>query len=305
MVVDAAEFAADRLLVALGSPAPPDERESIVQALRDAIERARSAWPAVVLAPERFAEYLRARTETERPIAAAIRSVDAAGLWLACACRDGDPGALAAFERAFAEPLGRVLEGLVAPGADADDVRQRLRTRLFLGDGDTAPLIERYAGRGSLGGWLRVIATRMRIDAQRQRTDVPLGEHGAPELASLAEDPELAYLAAHCREAFADAIREAFAALSPRQRNVLRLHLVRGVAAAGIADVYAVHLSSAKRWIADARAELVAGAEAQLRARLGADTRELESVLRVIHSRLEISLRALIEVSRDPATDSV
>lgn len=276
---------------------PVDAAELDRDALAAAIATARACWPGVEHDDARFAAYLAERIDPSLPSSEAIAATDVAGLWLALACRDGDPVALATFERAFADTIARALTGVVTPGADGDDIGQRLRERLFVGVGEAAPAIERYAGRGPLGGWLRVMATRMRIDAERRRVDAPLPDRSAAELAGLAEDPELAYLAAHCREAFAGAIRAAFAALAPRQRNLLRLHLVRSIAVGGIAEVYAVHVSSVKRWLAEARAELIARAEAELRERLRADTRELESVLRVVHSRLELSLRVLIEHS--------
>jgi RNA polymerase sigma-70 factor, ECF subfamily len=293
--MDEAELATDRLLAT--SARGTDRRAQAITAMRTAIDHARSHWPRVELDPLRFSDHLAARIDHELPVDEAIAALDAAGLWLACACLEGHETAWLAFERAFAGPLARVLDGAIAPGGDGDDIAQQLRARL-LGSLDDEPALARYGGRGPLAGWLRVMATRMRIDAQRRHVDGPLPEARTGELACLAEDPELAYLAAHCRVAFAEAIRDAFAGLSARQRTLLRLHLVRGIAATGIAEVYAVHVSSVKRWLADARNELVSRAESELRSRLGADTRELHSVLRVIHSRLELSLRALIEDSR-------
>lgn len=300
-VVDAGQRAASSLLAVRSGGS--DEHAAIARLLDDASVRAMQKWPGAVLTPERYGALVAVRLAGETGIVDALAELVLVDVWLAGACIDGDPTALACFDAAVARPIARALRGTSAPGESVDDLHQRLRVRLFVGEGGRAPAIASYGGRGSLVAWIRVMATRLRIDAERRPSDAPMPSVGAAEVATFAEDPELAYLAAHCREAFAAAFRSAFDALTPRQRNMLRMHLVGGVSASAIAEVYAVHAASAKRWLADARAELVEGIETDLRTRLGANTRELESVLRLVRSRLEISVRRLIEESA-PAESS-
>lgn len=294
-IVDDARRAASSLLASLGRDAA--DVEVITPLLADAMARARTKWPGFAIDGERFAAIVAMRLDRESPLVEGLAELVLEDLWLIAACLDGDARALDTFDAAVAAPIARALRGTTAPGESADDLHQRLRVRLLVGDGTRPPAIAGFGGRGSLLAWVRVMATRMRIDAERKPIDTALPGHGAAQAATIAQDPELAYLASHCREAFGAAFRSAFDALTPRQRNMLRMHLVGGVTAAAIAEVYAVHAASAKRWLADARAELVTRVEAELRGRLGANTRELQSVLRLVQSRLEISVRRLIDES--------
>jgi RNA polymerase sigma-70 factor (ECF subfamily) len=293
--VDAGERAASSLLAARGRDA--GDHEVIAPLLADAIARAIEKWPGVTVDPGRFGAAIAMRIDGEVPLGAAIAELVLEDVWLAAGCIDGDAAAIACFDATVSHAVARSLRGASAPGESVDDLQQRLRVRLFVGDAGRTPAIASYGGRGSLVAWVRVMATRMRIDAERKASDVAMPSLGGAEAATIANDPELAYLAAHCREAFAAAFRTAFDVLTPRQRNMLRMHLVGGISATAIAQVYAVHAASAKRWLADARAQLVLGVESELRKRLGADTRELESVLRLVRSRLEISVRRLIDES--------
>ena len=93
---------------------------------------------------------------------------------------------------------------------------------------------------------------------------------------------------------FERALRDAFAGLDERERNLLRLHFLDGLGIDGLAPVFGVHRATAARWLAAARTRLHDGVIALLQARLDVDARELESLARVVRSELEISLRSLL-----------
>ena len=71
--------------------------------LESAFEAAKAAWPGVVVDARRFTEYVGARLPHGEELTNALASVHFDGLYLACACADGTPGALAAFETLFAD----------------------------------------------------------------------------------------------------------------------------------------------------------------------------------------------------------
>jgi RNA polymerase sigma-70 factor (ECF subfamily) len=307
-----------RRLQGLRTPKRPDDHEAAAGAdpaalppelaaldarLRQAIDAARAAWPGVELPAEAFVEYLADRIDPEADAAAALARLCLPDLWLACACARGQPGSIAAFEQAFAAELRRAFTGGKARGLDADDLRQHLRERLFVERDGRCARIASYTGEGPLRAWVRVAATRLRIDSERRRwdlqTDLP-SERGAGALAAAADDDvELAYLKANVREAFARAFEAATAELSPRERNLLRLHVVHDVSGTALATMYGVHRATAKRWLASAREALMQRTREHLQAALGVDTMELRSAMDLARSRLELSLARVLGPGED------
>src|SRR5262245_34946307 len=91
-------------------------------------DEARNAWPTVVVARERYAAQL-AQALTARadePVERTIRSMPAADLYLATACCDGDPAAVAAFREAFVPPMRAVLGKVGLPATTIDETIQRV-----------------------------------------------------------------------------------------------------------------------------------------------------------------------------------
>ena len=81
---------------------------------------------------------------------------------LARRSRGGDPAALAELYRRHAAALLRYLERHLRDRADAEDVLHETFVRVFEGRGT-------YDGRGQFRSWLFTIATRLALDAHRQR----------------------------------------------------------------------------------------------------------------------------------------
>ena len=91
------------------------------------------------------------------------------------------------------------------------------------------------------------------------------------------------------------AIREAFAALEVRQRNLLRQHILDELTIDDLARLYRVHRATCARWLADARADLGKQTRKRLIATLGTHTDELESVLRFLDSDIELSISRILQ----------
>src|SRR5437762_1334379 len=83
--------------------------------------------------------------------------------------------------------------------APADEIRQRVRERLFVG----AAKIADYSGRGSLAGWLQVVTLRIAIDAMREQKARPVVEPTPDDdLRVAGTDPELSLIKERYREPF-------------------------------------------------------------------------------------------------------
>jgi RNA polymerase sigma-70 factor (ECF subfamily) len=254
------------------------------------LEAGRVAWPGVDVDPESYARFVDERAgEGVDPGA-----LHAADLYLACAAAAGDARALAAFERRYIADVPSFLARVERSPAALEEVQQALRDLLFVARPGRPPKIAEYAGRGTLGSWLRVVTVRLHHNLRRQDRDhAPLEDEGPP--APLPDgSPELALLRAHGGAAFNHALRDAFAALSTRDRSLLRLHFLDGLNVDQLGLVFGVHRATAARWLAAAREQLTAGTLALLRERLALSQEELSSLMGLLRSRLSVSLRGLL-----------
>ena len=205
----------------------------------------------------------------------------------------GDRAALERYERELA-PL---LEGhLRRRGFTADtiaDVMQTLRARLFVGDGE-GPAITHYEGRGPLRSWVLVAALRESVRARQRGAREPAVEDDA--LVALADRSGAAIPALdkeRYREAFRAAFRVALGELSPRDRNLLRMHVIDGLTIDQIGALQGVHRATAARWIERAREAVSRSVRRDLMKQFGADPFETEELLQWVQSRIELSLSAL------------
>lgn len=250
---------------------------------------ARAAWPDVAVDEAWFAAVIARRLPADVEPLAGLAGLRVPDLYLACACVRGQADALRAFERSFGDQLAAAARrgGATAP----DEVVARLRERLLVGP--DAKLAD-YAGAGPLARWLKIAAQRLAIDmgrSDRVRGNDP-ASRGDGELVDRigSEDPELQLLKDRYREAFREAFSRAMAALTPRARTMLRLHLIHGLSIDEIAPMHDVHRATAARWLAAARAEVLEGSRARLGELLAADAREVESIMHLIASRLDVSI---------------
>src|SRR5688500_7090109 len=176
-----------------------------VSPITDAWRAGRDAHPGVDLGEERFAAHV-----AHHGAAGVARH--AADLYLACACADGDPAALRRFDAEVLAPASLAVRQLDGDAAFLDEVRQRLRHALLVGDGESRARIADYAGRGPLRAWVGVSAVRTGLMMERSRRrarEVPSSDAdelgGALCLASTG-NPELDLLKRQHAEAFRAAL---------------------------------------------------------------------------------------------------
>ncbi|MCK8500193.1 MULTISPECIES: sigma-70 family RNA polymerase sigma factor [Myxococcus] len=255
---------------------------------------AREAHPTLTIAPEDFVRHLATRLPTEGNVGEALGHVRADELLLAHACARGDARALARLEERLFSQVDTWF-----PREDATlvaEVRQHLRQRLLVPEATQPPRIASYSGRGPLARWARAIATRLLIDLkQRDPVQLPLEEASAETEALVAQDPELSLILARHRDDFRHALEEALGTLTPHERTLLRLHHVDNLSVGSVAIMYRTSRSTASRWILQARTRLVEGTRQSLAARLALAPPELESLLGVFRSHLEVSLHRLLQ----------
>jgi RNA polymerase sigma-70 factor (ECF subfamily) len=208
-------------------------------------------------------------------------------LALASDCARNIPGAIARFETVYGAEV-RVVHARARGNKPAlDELAQAVRVKLFAGE---SPRIREYRGAGSLKNWVRVVATRTLIEMARatKQTD-PIDDSGVIPLSAPDDDPEMAYLkrryAAEVKEAFEGAAKE----LCAEDRNVLREHYARGLSIDQIAAIHGVHRATAARRLVSARDAVLAGTRRILMARLRLSRAELESVVRMVESRMHVT----------------
>jgi RNA polymerase sigma-70 factor (ECF subfamily) len=252
--------------------------------LGDVLGAAQRTFPTFCLPPDVFVAYLRERLPPDLPPPIALRRMHTSDLYLACACAHGHADAIAVFEERCLGQLDRALSRI---GIDRDmvaEVKQEIRHRVLVGDGDHAEIVD-FSGRGDLRGWVRVMATRQ---ALRATEDDELGQH----LVSV-EPPMFDHVKEFYRREFKGAFETALRALPHREKTLLRQHYIDGATLDELAVLYRVHRATAARVLGRAREMVLASTRDRLMSELDVPSQELDSILRMIWSRIEFSLRAL------------
>lgn len=240
-----------------------------------------------------FVAYLRRRVRRDE-----LDSLDPAALvelYLVAALREGKHAAQAVFEARYVASLGSRIGTIRLSDADLDEVKQRARAKLLVPDEAGVLRIEEYAGRGRLAGLVRVVVTREALTLKRrtQRED-PLQEGDLAEPMADAWDPGIEVLKGKARAAFREAFSAAVRRLTPRERNLLRLHLLGGVTLESLAAMYGVHRATVVRWLAAARGTVLDETRKGLGASLRVRGPELESIMEAIRGSLDLSVERLL-----------
>jgi RNA polymerase sigma-70 factor (ECF subfamily) len=261
-------------------------------ALDDLHARGAAAWTEVELDRAAFA------TELARRLGVAAEPATIASLhhdvYLAIACAAGDPVASVACERLCELELAVATQRLRATPTQADDLRSELRRLMFTGDDARLAGIAGYTGRGDLRGYIRVIAARaLAKHMRRERREMGLDDELLDAFGA-AVDPDVAFLRDHYRADVDAVVRAAIPELPDRSRAVLRYHLLDGWSIDQIGALYGVHRATAARWLTNAREELGTRIRAGLAERLAIGESQVDSIVALVTSRIELSLERLL-----------
>jgi RNA polymerase sigma-70 factor (ECF subfamily) len=261
--------------------------------LESIIGSAAETCPTFSVPREEFVAYLWARLPADVPPEFALAQMHTADLYLACACARGDAQAVAAFDEHCLSQLDRVL-GKMGIDADASaEVKQEIRRRVLVGDGRRPEIVD-FSGRGDLRSWVRVMAVRQALRRQeRARRDIAVEDDELLERIVAPENPELDYAKGMYREEFKRAFEAALKALPDRERTLLRQHYIDGLTIDEIGHLYRVHRSTAARLLVRARTRVLAATRAQMMCQLDVQSKDLDSIMRMIRSQIDISLHVL------------
>jgi RNA polymerase sigma-70 factor (ECF subfamily) len=247
-------------------------------------------WPAAWVEEGTFLSYVADRAGDETLADEAV-----AALYLSCACVRGVAGAVKAFDTDYL-PHARRAAARVGLSADQlTELLQALREHLLVGRAGGTPKLHEYRGKGDLRGWLRVTATRAALRVRKKAAGAKLDSEGSSlEARATGDDPELSYMKALYREAFRAAFRSAVEALEPRDKLVLQQHTVEGMSVDDIGAHHGVHRATAARWVQAAREKLLTGVRRELAREANVSPRELNSILRLVQSRFDVTMRRLL-----------
>ena len=261
--------------------------------LGDVLGAAQRTFPTFRLPPDVFVAYLPERLPPELPPPIALRRMHTSDLYLACACAHGHADAIAVLEERCLGQLDRALSKIGIERDVIAEVKQEIRYRVLVGGDGHAEIVD-FSGRGDLRHWIRVMATRqaMRRQGRARREMATEDDELWQHLASL-EPPELDHMKESYRQEFKRAFESALRALPHRERTLLRQHHLDGATLDELARLYRVHRATVARMLGRARELVLAATRNHLASQLGVPSQDIDSILRMIWSRIEISLRAL------------
>jgi len=255
---------------------------------------ASAAFPDIVVDDLRFVTELARRLgSTASPeIVAQLRP---GHLHLAIACGDGDPGAIRRFEAEFFPEVAASARRLRATADQADELRSYVRRILFVAEPPRQAAVREFSGRGDLRGYVRVTATRRLLRVlNRERREVHIDDEAVHELLSPTSDPAFGYLRERYRDEVNAALVAALAALPEEARALLRYSLVHGWTVDRIGTLYGIHRATAARRVAAARIALGETMRTALAERLAISIDEVDSIVRLVQSRVEVSMERLL-----------
>jgi RNA polymerase sigma-70 factor (ECF subfamily) len=283
----------------LGEASVPDEEVAMLnELLSHIVQASRAAWPGVALSEEVFVSHMRTKLPADTSVVATLRKLNAGDLYLACACARGDAEALNAFDKHCLNVLDGALLKLGMTEDFTGDVKQELRRSLLVGDGAPAKILS-YAGRGHLRGWVRAVGLHHAFTrSKKEQREIPLENDRLVQAFLPCDNPELDLLKRLYRREFKSAFSDALRSLTDRQRTVLRQQLLDGLTIDELGALYHVHRATAARWLEQARQQVLTTTRELLLERLNVRAPELDSIMRLIESRLEVSLRQLLHRRR-------
>lgn len=274
---------------------PEAVRRAIAERVVGALREAAQAWPGARFPPAavmfiRVAERLADEPDT----LGAVARLHVRDLCLATACGTGEPRAMAQFEQQLMPGVPGFVRRIDRSPHFADEVKQLLREKLFVGRDGSRPKICEYAGKGPLDGWLRVVAVREAHNLARTRR--PGHEPADADLAARASmpDPELAIARKRSHEAFGAAFEAAMGSLTMQQRTLLRLHYLDGLSSGSIAEMERVSSATVRRWIDAARRELFAATRRFLAERFHFSSAAVDLVWGDLGSDMDLSVSRLL-----------
>ncbi|MBX7099579.1 MAG: RNA polymerase sigma factor [Myxococcaceae bacterium] len=260
-----------------------------------ALAEAKAAWPKLRVDTGAFERRWRELADDDGPAPLAI------DLYFAQACLEGDPQALAQLQQQVVAQL-QLLSHFRFSREDQEELAQQVMTALLVA-GPKGRKLGQFAARAPLHSWLRMLLSRAAIDRLRtSKGPPPADEDVLLGLPGPQRDAELESLKAKYKGHFSEVFRFAIKSLTPRQRNLLRQHYLDDLTLEELAALYKVHRATVARWMQEARLQVMAVTREELARRTGIPRAEVDSVMQVVQSRLELSAAFFLSVPAGPAS---
>jgi RNA polymerase sigma-70 factor (ECF subfamily) len=264
---------------------------TLADSVRLAHRAGAAAWPGVELSINDFARHVEALLAGGDGGDLLARQGE--DLFLACACAQGDSRAIEHFSRSVLGAVPAMVGHILPECALLDDLLQSLTEHILVPGETSPPRIAGYRGTGSLAGWVRIAATRAAIRMKKRAarfTDETLLE-GRSDASTVG--PEALYLRRRYAPVLNAAILAAIEALPDPARKLLHSYYVHGLTIDELAERDGIHRATAARRVQSARLHLLAHVREDAARRLGIPDEEVDSLIHLVSSHLEISLRAL------------
>ena len=238
--------------------------------------------------------------------AAFLNSVRADELCLVLACEQGSEEGWSHFDQNYRAGMEAVARSLTRDEAEAEDLTQSLMGDLYgvrVEDGRRISKFSHYAGRGSLGGWLRAVVYQTFIDRKRQtaRFEQVAEDTEFERLASTTEHPLVAppprpdaLEDVRLRRATEEAIAEGFAALEDRDRLLLNYYYFEDLTLKQIGALMKVHEATISRWLQRAQKKAKQKTEQILQKKYGLKRAEIAECLQLAASS-EVDVRKMLK----------
>ena len=166
---------------------------------------------------------------------------------------------------------------------------QKIRTKLLMGP---SPGIGTYQGRAPLSAWVHVTAVRLAVDFAASSTQDENTE--LFDLVASEETPEIETARRLYQERFRKSLEDVFQALSPRDKTILRLHIVDGLNIDAIGAIYAVHRATAARWLVGIRTKAYDRLKKDLALHWNASSSELRSLVSLLRDHIHITAKRVL-----------
>ena len=235
-----------------------------------------------------FARFLGERLTPTGNVEAALGAGHARELYLAFGC-------LARCEPALKELEAQFFSKLRVRGSSSEhrgEVLQQLRSRLLVAAPGETPKLAQYRGEGPLLAWLQLSATRLSIELSRKEPRAELRQRAFSDL-DLVVDPELDFLKLRYVGHFQRALDRALAQLSDSDAALLKLCYLNQTPPSALAKVYGVSPRTVQRRVAELRERILELTRGYLQSDLSLESGELDSLMALVQSRLQLSLRRL------------
>jgi RNA polymerase sigma-70 factor (ECF subfamily) len=256
----------------------------------------RAACPGLELADETFVRHLGDVLARDKAGAPSLADRFVGDLFLACACIARAPGAAEAFDAQCTPAIRAAVARLAPSEAGRDEIVQKARDVLLVGQPDAPAKLAQYLGTGPLARWAATTGQRLALlDLRAGRAEGRALDGLAKEPAPPA-DPELAYLKQQYRGEFEATLAELVSGLEERDRMFLRLSLIEGMSAEKIGKMYGISRATAQRRIEDVREKIADGMRRAMGERMALSGSGVGSVAGLVASQIDVSLSRILRV---------